>query len=117
MSGPYRKGDLVASAQTGYERTDRAHGLLCHVPDGGGQRVVLLASGLALLRSRTDRPRSGAELRGAQEDLARRRAALVTAQLGLRTRGGCESGFRWTYGRGGVWTQEQEPAVVVTLAR
>ena len=53
------KAQALGAARCRAQRRHPSHGILCHVPDRGGERLVHRASTGALFRGRQDRSRTG----------------------------------------------------------
>ena len=67
------KGDAVPAARGRGTRRRSAHRVVRDVPGRGGQRLLLLAPAVGLLRARADRARPARGLRPSQADVRRRR--------------------------------------------
>ena len=59
LPGPHREGDALVAARRGAPRRDPAHRVDGHVAGRGGQRLVLLAPAVPVLRRRAARPGPG----------------------------------------------------------
>ncbi len=83
----HREADPVGAARRRAEHRHRADRVDGHVARRLGQRLVLLAPAVAVLRRRPARPRPGGVVRRAQGLDARGGRALAVLQPGLRPRG------------------------------
>ena len=84
----HREADDLRAARGPRERRDRAHRKLCDDPRIVGQRCLLLAPAVALLRRRADRRRPARGLRRAQGLERRRGTPLADDAARRRTRHG-----------------------------
>ena len=82
---PHREADPVAAARRGGEHRHHAHREHGDVAGRGGERLVLLAPAVAVLRGRSDRARPGGGLRRPQGVDGRGGGALALPQPRLLT--------------------------------
>ena len=86
LPGPHREAGAVGTARRQGQRRHRAHREHGHVAGRVGQRLVLLAPAVAVLRRRPGRPRPGDRVRAAQGLVGRRGGAVAVAEPGLPPR-------------------------------